>query len=109
VVGYTLLQENVDDELRGRVFAGTYIIVRLSVLLSMAVGPFLVDVFDGISERVTGHDRKLSIGFDISVPGVRLTLWFAGLLMLAAAFLSARTLLSARTGTASPTRETVQT
>ena len=36
VLGFTLLQENVDDELRGRVFAGVYILVRMCVLLSMA-------------------------------------------------------------------------
>jgi dTMP kinase len=96
VVGYTLLQENVDDELRGRVFAGTYIIVRLSVLLSMAVGPFLVDVFDGISDKIAGADQKVDLlGVEISVPGVRLTLWFAGGIMLAAAFLSARSLWEA--------------
>ena len=96
VVGYTLLQENVDDELRGRVFAGTYILVRLSVLLSMAVGPFLVDVFDGLSDSVAGDDQKITLGIEVSVPGVRLTLWFAGLLMLAAAFISARSLWEAR-------------
>jgi len=97
VVGYTLLQENVDDELRGRVFAGTYIIVRLAVLLSMAVGPFLVDVFDGVSDRIAGDDQQVHLlGIDIGVPGVRLTLWFAGIIMLGAAVLSARSLWEAR-------------
>ena len=97
VVGYTLLQENVDDELRGRVFAGTYIIVRLAVLLSMAVGPFLVDVFDGVSDRIAGDDQQVHLlGIDIGVPGVRLTLWFAGIVMLSAAVLSARSLWEAR-------------
>lgn len=97
VVGYTLLQENVDDELRGRVFAGTYIIVRLCVLLSMAVGPFLVDLFDGVSDAVAGDDQRVDLlGFEINVPGVRLTLWFAGLIMLSAAVLSARSLWEAR-------------
>jgi dTMP kinase len=97
VVGYTLLQENVDDELRGRVFAGTYIIVRLCVLLSMAVGPFLVDVFDGVSDVVAGDDQEVVLlGVAINVPGVRLTLWFAAAIMLIAAVLSARSLWAAR-------------
>lgn len=97
VVGYTLLQENVDDELRGRVFAGTYILVRLCVLLSMAVGPFLVDLFNSVSDGIAGDDQKVELlGVDISVPGVRLTLWFAGIIMLAAAVLSARALWAAR-------------
>lgn len=106
VIGYTLLHENVDDELRGRVFAGTYILVRLCVLLSMAVGPFLVDVFDGVSDKIAGDDQKIDLlGVEISVPGVRLTLWFAGIIMLAAAFLSARSLWEARSSAAvgSPT------
>jgi dTMP kinase len=97
VVGYTLLQENVDDELRGRVFAGTYIIVRLCVLLSMAVGPFLVDVFGGLSDAVAGDDNEVELlGVAINVPGVRLTLWFAAIIMLVAAVLSARSLWAAR-------------
>lgn len=101
VIGYTLLHENVDDELRGRVFAGTYILVRLCVLLSMAVGPFLVDVFDGVSDQIAGDDQKVELlGVEISVPGVRLTLWFAGIIMLAAAFLSARSLWEARSSAA---------
>lgn len=101
VIGYTLLHENVDDELRGRVFAGTYILVRLCVLLSMAVGPFLVDLFDGVSDKIAGDDQKIELlGVEISVPGVRLTLWFAGIIMLVAAFLSARSLWEARSSTA---------
>ncbi len=97
VLGFTLLQENVDDELRGRVFAGVYILVRMCVLLSMAIGPILVDPLDGLSEVLFGEDRQIGLGgFDIGVPGVRLTLWLAGLIMLGASLLARSSLHTAR-------------
>ena len=37
VVGFTLLQENVSDELRGRVFATLYTVVRLCLLAALTV------------------------------------------------------------------------
>src|SRR5262249_21840613 len=40
VVGFTLLHENVDDELRGRIFGALYTIVRLCLLIAFALGPF---------------------------------------------------------------------
>ncbi|HEV7757980.1 MAG TPA: MFS transporter [Acidimicrobiales bacterium] len=97
VLGFTLLQENVDDELRGRVFAGVYILVRMCVLLSMAIGPILVDPLNGLSELVFGDDHQISPGgFEINVPGVRLTLWLAGGIMLGASALAASSLRAAR-------------
>jgi len=98
VLGFTLLQENVDDELRGRVFAGVYILVRMCVLASMAIGPILVDPLNGLSELVFGDDHQIAPGgFEINVPGVRLTLWLAGGIMLGASALAARSLRAART------------
>jgi dTMP kinase len=98
VLGFTLLHENVDDELRGRVFSGTYILVRMCVLISMAIGPLLVDVFQGVSKLLFGENRQIDIGgFEIAVPGVRLTLWLAGIIMLGAGALAARSLRDART------------
>jgi MFS family permease len=97
VLGFTLLHENVEDELRGRVFAGTYILVRVCVLLSMAIGPMLLDPLDGVSKLLFGDDRSIDLGFEISVPGVRLTLWLAGVVMLVASALAALSLRNART------------
>ena len=54
VLGFTLLHENVEDELRGRVFAGLYTLVRLCVLLAFAVGPFLAGALDALSESLFG-------------------------------------------------------
>jgi dTMP kinase len=91
VLGFTLLHENVEDDLRGRVFAGLYTLVRLCVLLSMALGPMLVDPLDDLSNTLV--DGRIDVGgFEIGVPGVRLTLWFAGCLMLLASVLAGMSL-----------------
>jgi MFS family permease len=94
VLGFTLLHENVGDELRGRIFAALYTLVRLCVLLSMAIGPILADLFDGLSKSL--FDRKIDVGIEIAVPGVRITLWLAGIIMVAAGFLAALSLRGLR-------------
>ena len=87
VLGFTLLHENVGDALRGRVFTALYTLVRLCLLTSIAVGPFLSGVFDEIAAHAWNR-RIAPLGFSIDVPGVRITLWLAGLIILAAAALS---------------------
>lgn len=96
VLGFTLLHENVDDELRGRIFSALYTLVRLCVLVSMAIGPILADVFDGLSRSLV--DRRIDVGVRIAVPGVRITLWLAGIIMLGAGFLAALSLRGLRSG-----------
>ncbi|MBV8951400.1 MAG: MFS transporter, partial [Actinobacteria bacterium] len=49
VTGFTVLQENVADELRGRTFATLYSVVRLCLLLSLTVSPLFSDLFDWLS------------------------------------------------------------
>jgi dTMP kinase len=90
VLGFTLLHENVEDELRGRVFSSLYTLVRLCVLVAFAVGPFLSELLDQVSDALV--DRRIDIGVEIAVPGVRLTLWFAGLIMFVAGILAALSL-----------------
>jgi dTMP kinase len=101
VLGFTLLHENVEDELRGRIFAALYTLVRLCVLISMAIGPILADLFDGLSKNLV--DRQVDLGIEIAVPGVRITLWLAGVIMLAAGFLAALSLRGLRAGGQPPT------
>jgi MFS family permease len=96
VLGFTLLHENVDDELRGRVFSGLYTLVRLCVLLAFAVGGPISDLLDGLSRRL--FDRSIGFGpGSIAIPGVRLTLWLAAVIMVAAGILA---ILSLRAGSA---------
>jgi dTMP kinase len=84
VVGFTLLHENVDDELRGRIFSALYTIVRLCLLIAFALGPFLSELLDSISNRLFTNRTITVLGRDLFVPGARLTLWLAGVIILAA-------------------------
>jgi MFS family permease len=88
VLGFTLLHENVDDDLRGRTFGALYTLVRLCVLLSFLVGPFLSQFLDSLSERLVGREVEV-FGVVIFVPGVRLTLWLAGVIIVLAGLLTA--------------------
>ncbi len=79
VTGYTLLQENVRDEFRGRTFASLAVLSRMGLFLSRAAFPTLA----GISG---------SIGSRFGLDGVRLALATAGL-AVALAGLNTRRLL----------------
>jgi dTMP kinase len=91
VLGFTLLHESVDDELRGRIFSALYTLVRLCVLIAFAVGPLLSDLLDKLSNRLVHREISL-FGAAIAVPGVRLTLWFAGLVIVGAGLLAVKAL-----------------
>jgi dTMP kinase len=89
VLGFTLLHESVDDDLRGRIFSALYTLVRLCVLIAFAIGPFLSDLLDKLSKSLL--DRRLAFaGVEIALPGVRLTLWLAGLIIVAAGIVAVR-------------------
>jgi hypothetical protein len=90
VLGFTLLHENVEDALQGRIFSALYTLVRLCVLIAFAVGPFLSELLGRLSNRFV--DGEIHAGIDIAVPGVRLTLWLAGLIMLVAGALATMSL-----------------
>ncbi len=83
VLGFTILQENVEDELRGRTFATLYTLSRLCMLISLSLAPLVSRVLDDVSNAAV--DGQLSLGSaDFSVPGVRLTLWIGGAIILSA-------------------------
>lgn len=98
VLGFTLLQISVDEELRGRIFSAVYTIVRLSLIIAMTVGPFAAALFNGLSEEF--FDKRPSVfGWRVFVPGVRFTLWLAALIIIGAGVLaraSVRNLTSAQ-------------
>ena len=77
VLGFTLLQENVEDQLRGRIFATLYTLSRLCLLVSLTLAPLVAGLLDHVSD---------------SVPGVRLTLWIGAAIILMAGVLAIRTL-----------------
>lgn len=90
VLGFTLLHERVADEIRGRVFAALYTLVRLCVLLAFALGPLLAELLGDLSTRLVDGE----VG-PVAVPGVRLALWLAGLIILGAGVLISMSLAQA--------------
>ena len=95
VLGFTLLHENVDDELRGRIFASLLVLVRFCVLLALAIAPVLSELLDGVSESLW-DERLVEVGgAAIFVPGVRLTMWFAAVIIMVAGLLA---MMSLRAG-----------
>lgn len=87
VVGFTLLQENVEDHLRGRIFATLYTLVRLCLIISLALAPLLASVLDNLSPGVVHLG-----GFSLHLQGSRLTLWFGGSIIIVAGLLARRAL-----------------
>ena len=83
VLGFTILQTNVEDELRGRIFATLYTVVRFCLLSAFAVAPLLASLLGRLSDSLFGGDISVA-GIDVSIPGARLTLWLGGLIILAA-------------------------
>lgn len=83
VLGFSILHEQVDDDLRGRVFAALNTLVRFCVFVALVAGPLLAAGLDGISNRLT--ERTVDFGgLTYFIPGVRLTLWLDALIILAA-------------------------
>ena len=74
VTGYTLLHENVSDELRGRVFGSLTVLSRLGLFLSLAGFPLLAQAFGPY--LVGLGDRELVIS------GTRIALWIGAAVMM---------------------------
>lgn len=93
VLGFTIIQTQVDDQLRGRIFATLYTLVRVCLLLAFALAPILSSLLDRLSSSLL--DRTVTVGtWDVALPGVRLTLWLGGLIILGAGVLALRSLRS---------------
>ncbi len=95
VSGFTVIQERVDDALRGRMFATLYTIIRFCLLMALAVAPWISGLLDQISGALFAH-RVIDVGVRIAVPGVRLTFWLGGLVTLAAGVVVSRDMLRGR-------------
>jgi dTMP kinase len=81
ITGFTVLQERVSDDMRGRTFSTLYTLVRFCLLLSLTIGPFISSALGSLSKSVT--DSSVKIGsVHLSLPGPRLALWFGGLITI---------------------------
>jgi dTMP kinase len=87
VLGFTILHSTVVDELRGRVFSSLYTLVRFCLLLSFAVGPLLSNRLDRLSNRLFEREIEL-FNSTMALPGVRLTLYLAAVIILGAGLLA---------------------
>lgn len=95
VLGFTMLHEHVEDVLRGRIFSALYTLVRLCVLISFAVGPFLSELLGELSVSIFPDGHVGLLGVSIAIPGVRLTLWTAALIILVAGVIAAASMRDA--------------
>ena len=87
VTGFTVLQESVPDELRGRTFATLYTVVRLCLLISLTISPLWADFWDWVTQAILGSDQSVSIGpYSYALPGVRIALWGGGIITFVAGF-----------------------
>jgi dTMP kinase len=77
VTGFTVIQETVTDELRGRTFATLYAVVRLCLLFSLTISPLFADLYAWLCDTL-GAQRITLGGFSYGFPGVRLALWAGG-------------------------------
>lgn len=80
--GMTLMGTEVDDEMRGRVFAFVQSLVRVVLILSLAAVPFAVG---GI-----GQWRTSRLGPNIVIDGTRIVLLAAGLLAMVTGLIAYR-------------------
>ena len=82
VSGYVLLQENVEDEYRGRTFGALTVLSRLGLFLSLAAFPVLAGIV-GTHEVFLGDQR-------IDLSGTRVALWVAGAAVVVASLFTRR-------------------
>jgi len=82
VSGYVLLQENVEDEFRGRTFGALTVLSRLGLFLSLATFPVLAGIVGSHEITVGGQP------FDLA--GTRVAFWVAGTMVIGAALVTRR-------------------
>ncbi len=82
VAGYVLLQENVQDEFRGRTFGALTVMSRLGLFLSLTVFPLLAGIV-GTRGVHLGDQR-------IDLSGTRVALWVAGAMVVVAMLFTRR-------------------
>lgn len=76
VTGYTLLQESVADEFRGRTFGSLAVLSRLALFVSLIAFPVVGAILGG------KHGFNI-LGQHLDMSGSRLALWVAGGIVLA--------------------------
>ena len=94
VTGYTMLQENVSDEYRGRTFATLTVSARLALFVALALFPALATAVGSYTWTLGGRQ--------VDVSGTRLALYLAGVVVVAGALITMRGLRRHRVAKAQP-------
>ena len=81
-IGYALMQETTEEELRGRTFGAAYTLIRLGTLVGLGIFPLLAGAIGGDNILRLFGDATLAL------PGSRVTLWLAGLIVVGGGVLS---------------------
>ena len=84
VTGFTVLQETVQDEMRGRIFATLYTVIRMCLLIALVISPLWADFWDWIVNDVAKVGIVTIGQVSYSFPGVRIALWGGGMITLGA-------------------------
>lgn len=90
LTGYTVLQESVSDDMRGRTFGVFNTAVRFALFVSLVIAPAIVGLI-GTEPRIDGYTPYV-------IGGVRITLVLAGVLALAGGAYSWRSIRRAMSG-----------
>ena len=88
VTGFTVLQEEVDDDVRGRTFAALYALIRVCMIFSLTTAPLFALLFQWSIKEIFGTTTFIIFGFEYVVTGVRVAIVAGGLIAVLAGFLS---------------------
>jgi dTMP kinase len=80
-VGYALMQETSEEELRGRTFGAVYTLIRIGTLVGLGIFPL-------IAGAIGDNTLELVGGATLALPGSRVTWWLAGLFVIGGGVLS---------------------
>lgn len=83
-LGYSLIHENVEDDLRGRTFSAAYTVIRIGTLIGLGFFPLFASAIGDNAIDLPGRFGTLAL------PGSRVTLWLAGIVAAAGGLVSMR-------------------
>jgi dTMP kinase len=86
VSGYTLLQENVADEFRGRTFGALTTLSRACLFLSLTIFPALAQGFDSLTNSLVEGGEFYIGGQRFDLSGTRVAMMVAGAVVVVAGF-----------------------
>lgn len=82
ILGFTILQSQTDNNMRGRVFAAFYSLARVAMLSAVVAAPGAAVIFDRL---IAAHSNgKIDLGvYSAQLSGVRITFWLAAAIITA--------------------------